>query len=202
MKRTLTLTYSSSVTDSEHSVSKEYDIEDYELSDLQLQALEHEIQSLIPSEHGVSWDLGFDWDFPPAPIRSGKNPPEDAWINIDGRRWATDGVIIIAEDQPIRIFPWNRWKVAGTIDVRKFGEILAGSYAVTQPHCGFFGTCFKPFDLPGYSVLASGDSRVLNGYVFDDGDRLVAVIAPIEQRKDGVMTATMFRFNNEEAIAQ
>jgi hypothetical protein len=204
MKRTITLTYSysgDSESDEYRKVSKEYDIEDFALTDAELEFVTEDIIDLIVPPDGQYIDYeDFEWDNPPEPKGSGENPPESAWYYVDGRRWATDGAMLIAEDQPIRIPAINRWDSTIRLD-NAAGHIIKAADKAKIPHPGYFDISFKRFDSPLHRVMSVDGSVVSAGYVFEiSSDRLVAVIMPID-RKDGDLTASVFRFVGELAEA-
>jgi hypothetical protein len=203
MKRTLTLTYSysgDSLADDYKKISKEYDIEDFALTDTELEFVEESMYDLIPDPpDGQYVDFEeFDWDNPPAPKGSGENPPESAWCLVDGRRWATDGTMVIAEDQPIRIPALKRWSDTVRLE-NAASHIFSAAANAKTPHPGYFDISFKPFNTPLHKVLSVDGGMVSTGYVFEvSSDRLVAIIMPIEN-KDGNLKASVFRFGEVEA---
>jgi hypothetical protein len=203
MKRTLTFTYcysGDSESDDYRKVSKEYDIEDYALTDAELEFVTEDIVDPIDPPDGQYIDYEeFAWDNPPAPKGSGKNPPESAWCLVDGRRWATDGIMVIAEDQPIRIPAIKRWSDKVRLENAARHIFDAAINAKTQ-HIGFFDTLFKPFDAPAYKVLSVDGRMVSTGYVFEVvSDRLVAIFMPVERGNED-KSASIFRFNSVEAM--
>lgn len=198
MKRTLTLKYVTQSDGQWRSISKQYDIEDYTMTEEDLEFVEEEMIDLIPPDTLID---EFIWDSYPAPKGSGENPPEDSWIEINGRRWATDGIMFISEDQPVRIPALRRWIEADK--VRGFRHIFTDSIAAKIPHPGYFDNCFKVFNSPSYKVLSvvlDLESALLStGYVFEvSSNRLVAVIMPIDARQHPEATS-LLRFGATEA---
>jgi len=201
MKRTLTLKYNYSGDQFDHyrEVKQEYDIEDYALTDDELLFIEENMYDLIPDPpDGQYHDYEeFIWDDQPWPKGTGENPPESAWFDFYGRQWASDGVMLIAADQPIRIHALRRWKDVETINMKKVRDVFADFSGAFIHHPGYFDISFKPFNTPLHKVLSVDGSMESAGYVFEcSSDRLVAIIMPID-RKDGHLNASVFRFVDE-----
>ena len=194
MKRTLTVSYCCLDTEEEHAISKEFDIEDYALSDVEISLLKDEVISLIPDEsNAFSYDI--TWDNEPAPKGSGANPPENAWFDFGGRAWATDGIMIIAQDQPIRIPALERWREASLIIRSNLIDVFAGCAGAASTHKGFFDISFKPFDAPMYKTMTA-DNIFSPGYVFEvSSNRLIAIVMPVKA-KGTDKYASFFKFAN------
>lgn len=107
-------------------------------------------------------------------------PPESAWIDVDGAQWATDGSIIVRRDgpRPTGVDGHHGWRPAAglmAVSPSQIREFLEGAMSYTKPHPGRFQRRYAP-------VLKAGDVRSAGGSLAPAavwrGSELVAVVMP------------------------
>lgn len=148
------------------------------------------IQKAIDVEMALDEELDdYEWlDDPPevANSRTQSEPPADAWADIGGHRWATDGACAIRFDAPRPGAPdgFREWLAVAPEWVAGLAKILA---SVGPGTCGHrFARRFAPLLSGGDSGVAQGSAGVANSAaaVLLDGET-IAIVMPFIPGYDG-----------------
>jgi hypothetical protein len=124
-------------------------------------------------------------------------PNEKCWVEIDGQRWATNGIASVTPDcPPINdcnyLQPWyeNDGKLEKALRENLFDKFKLPS----KLHQGYFAEQFLPLKSVGnLSVYGDGIHDPAWCYV---GEKLIAVLMPVQVRnKDEIEFREYFKFN-------
>lgn len=191
-KRTLVLTYKVQKT-------VEVEIADFTLTNDEIESKMNSILSKNAPDDGEILDSDYEWfgdDCEPKPKGCESIPPDNCWVEIDGRGWATNGWCLVSSDAPViendgLIPAWHPANAELKIAIK---NLISGN-KMRQRHLGYFHRRFAIIaQIPGIEVY--GD-KLSPGYCWV-GDRLIAIVMPTKVNESGY-ESEYFTFNHNEA---
>ena len=136
-----------------------------------------------PKYEGSEWvgnrPIGLPDPMPPV--------PDDAWVTIDGVRWASDGSCIVREGEPVPSFAglldYGEWRT--DVTAAQLAPFTRAPAEPTPMHPGIFDPRFAPMLAAGTPTGRAVDSVCL---VIRDG-AVVAVVMPLSGAVPGSIRA-------------